>query len=350
MSCNLSPDGQALLRVEKLCTDLPARGGGWGRRTPIRVVDDVSFAIATRQTLGLVGESGCGKTTLARSILRLVPPTSGKVCFDGHDILSLPPAELRPLRRYMQIIFQDPVGSLNPRLSIEETIAEGMVAHRLVRSRQERRDKVADLLTRVGLSPEAMDRYPHEFSGGQRQRIGIARALAVEPRLLICDEPVSALDLSVQSQILNLLMELQEERRLSYLLIAHDLATVRQCSDRVAVMYRGRIVEYAPTDELFLRPAHPYTQALLAVATGRPAGVLNEEQNFPCASRTDGRHEKPGGPPTIFPGCPLHARCPYAQTRCRTEPPELTHRPGLAAEHSAACHFAAQAANRPFNG
>ena len=230
----------------------------------IRAVDGVSFTLDRGQTLGLVGESGCGKTTLARTILRLIPATSGQVHFEGRDVLALRGAALRALRRDMQIVFQDPLGSLNPRLRVESIVGEALTVHRLVSSAAERRERVAELLRRVGLSPDALWRYPHEFSGGQRQRIGIARALALRPKLIICDEPVSALDVSIQSQILNLLNELQTEFGLSYLLIAHNLAVVRHASDRVAVMYKGRIVELAPTDELFDNPQHPYTRTLLA--------------------------------------------------------------------------------------
>mgnify|MGYP000850605313 CR=1 FL=1 len=270
------PADGPLLSVKDLRTYLPARhGAGRGKSSRdrngsgdaadvIRAVDGVSFTLDRGQTLGLVGESGCGKTTLARTILRLIPATSGQVHFDGRDVLALRGAALRAMRRDMQIIFQDPLGSLNPRLRVESIVGEALTVHGLVRSAAERRERVAELLRRVGLSPDALWRYPHEFSGGQRQRIGIARALALRPKLIICDEPVSALDVSIQSQILNLLNELQAEFGLSYLLIAHNLAVVRHASDRVAVMYKGRIVELAPTDELFDNPQHPYTRTLLA--------------------------------------------------------------------------------------
>jgi len=270
------PADGPLLSVKDLRTYLPARhGAGRGKSSRdrngsgdaadvIRAVDGVSFTLDRGQTLGLVGESGCGKTTLARTILRLIPATSGQVHFDGRDVLALRGAALRAMRRDMQIIFQDPLGSLNPRLRVESIVGEALTVHGLVRSAAERRERVAELLRRVGLSPDALWRYPHEFSGGQRQRIGIARALALRPKLIICDEPVSALDVSIQSQILNLLNELQAEFGLSYLLIAHNLAVVRHASDRVAVMYKGRIGELAPTDELFDNPQHPYTRTLLA--------------------------------------------------------------------------------------
>lgn len=254
-----------LLLVENLTVCFAARGPRHsGRPRAFRAVDDVSLEIAAGETLALVGESGSGKSTLARAVLRLVPVAAGRVVFDGHDVFHAGARELRGLRRQVQIVFQDPAGSLNPRLRVEMIIGEALTVHGLVRSRAERRQRVAGLLERVGLRPADADRYPHEFSGGQRQRIGIARALALEPRLVICDEPVSALDVSVQAQILNLLVDLQQERGLSYLFIAHDLAVVRHISDRVAVMRAGSLVEQAPADVLFNQPRHPYTRALLA--------------------------------------------------------------------------------------
>ncbi len=254
-----------LLQVEDLRTYFYACGGLL-RRQVVRAVDGVSFELDRGQTFGLVGESGCGKSTLARTILRLVPATAGRVIFNGQDVLSARPQPLRRLRRHMQIIFQDPISSLNPRLTVEIIIGEALTVHGLVRGRRQRRQRVAQLLERVGLRPDDLDRYPHEFSGGQRQRIGIARALALEPSLIICDEPVSALDLSTAAQILNLLVDLQRELGLSYLLIAHDLGVVRHICDRVAVMHRGKLVEQAPTTELFSSPHHPYTRTLLAAS------------------------------------------------------------------------------------
>lgn len=258
----------ALLRVSGLAVHFaaPRAARTAGVRPLIRAVDDVSFEIGRGRTFGLVGESGSGKTTLSRAILRLIPATHGRVEFDGLDILGLPRRALRPLRRRMQIVFQDPAGSLNPRLAVETIVGEALHVHGLVRTAAERRARVAALLRRVGLPPDAMFRFPHEFSGGQRQRIGIARALAVEPDFIICDEPVSALDVSIQSQILNLLADLQRDLGLTYLFIAHNLAVVQHVCDEIAVMRTGRIVERQPTDALFADPRHEYTRALLAAA------------------------------------------------------------------------------------
>jgi ABC-type oligopeptide transport system ATPase subunit len=255
-----------LLSVQNMKTYFPVKRGLLRRTVGhVKAVDGVSFDIAPRETLGLVGESGCGKSTVGRSILRLVPATSGQVLFDGRDVYDANRSQMKSLRRQMQIIFQDPVGSLNPRMSVGKMIAEPMQVHRLVRGK-ELRDQVEKLLVRVGLKAEHADRYPHEFSGGQRQRIGIARALALNPRFIVCDEPVSALDVSIQSQILNLLDDLQDEFGLSYLFIAHNLAVVEHFCDRVAVMYLGRIVEMADRDTLYRNPMHPYTKALLSAA------------------------------------------------------------------------------------
>jgi ABC-type oligopeptide transport system ATPase subunit len=260
----LSGATEPLLRVENLTVCAPGRGTRVGSRRTI--VEAVSFDVGPARTLGLVGESGCGKTTLARAILRLIPPTAGRVVFEGRDVGELSSADLRTLRRRMQIVFQDPYSSLNPRLRIETIVGEAALLHGLVRTARGERDRVARLLTRVGLSPDDAKRYPHEFSGGQRQRIGIARALALEPRLIICDEPVSALDVSIQAQILNLLTDLQRDLGLAYIFIAHNLGVVRCISHEIAVMHHGRIVEHAPCDELFANPRHPYTRALLAAA------------------------------------------------------------------------------------
>jgi oligopeptide/dipeptide ABC transporter ATP-binding protein len=320
----------ALLQVDNLKTHFPARGG-----QVVKAVDGVSLSLSRGETLGLVGESGCGKSTLGRTILRLVPATSGKVYFEGRDVLALRAAEMRGLRRRMQIVFQDPVGSLNPRMRVETIVGEALSVHGLVATARQRRERVTELLQRVGLPAEALNRYPHEFSGGQRQRIGIARALALEPEFIVCDEPVSALDVSIQSQILNLLADLQEEFGLSYLFIAHDLAVVRHFCDRIAVMYLGKIVEQAPTDELFANPRHPYTQALLAAAPRPEPPRAGETAELPVLT---GEVPSPLNPPS---GCAFHPRCPIVEARCRMEAPELVRPGGMTAEHLAACHLVA---------
>jgi oligopeptide transport system ATP-binding protein len=322
-------NSDALLRVEDLCTHFPVKSSGLGRGGTVKAVDGVTFHVKRGCTLGLVGESGCGKSTLARTILRLIPATSGSVWFEDRDVYALSTAELRTLRREMQIVFQDPIGSLNPRMNVETIVGEALSVHGLARSRHARRARVADLLRRVGLSPDDSWRYPHEFSGGQRQRIGIARALALNPKLVICDEPVSALDVSIQSQILNLLADLQEEFGLSYLFIAHDLAVVRHVSDEIAVMYLGKIVEQASADELFSDPRHPYTQALLAAVPVPDPSVRRARVPVP------GEPPNPLDPPT---GCAFHPRCRWGEARCRQEVPVLKPHEGLAAGHIAACH------------
>jgi oligopeptide/dipeptide ABC transporter ATP-binding protein len=294
----------------------------------VRAVDGISFGIRQGRTLGLVGESGCGKTTAGRTILRLIPATSGSVEFDGQDVFALAPGDLRRLRRHMQIIFQDPYGSLNPRMTIGGIIGEPLRVHGLARGRA-LQDRVAQLLEHVGLSPAYRNRYPHEFSGGQRQRIGIARALALEPRFIVCDEPVSALDVSIQAQILNLLERLQRELGLTYLFIAHDLAVVSHISDDVAVMYLGKIVEKSPSVRLYEKPLHPYTKCLMS-AIPKP---------HPGAERTRivPRGEVPSAmnPP---PGCPFHPRCPWAFERCPVEVPQLQPMPDDP-EHLVSCHL-----------
>jgi oligopeptide/dipeptide ABC transporter ATP-binding protein len=299
-------------RVSKLYS---VRRGFLSRTRFIRAVDNVSLFVRHGETLGLVGESGCGKTTFGRTVLRLVEPTDGRVFFDGKEITHLPQRALRPLRRHMQVIFQDPYSSLNPRLTVEQTLSEPIIIHRLLRSESEIKEKVAGLLDRVGLRREALGRYPHEFSGGQRQRIGIARALAVEPRFIVCDEPTSALDVSIQAQIVNLLVDLSEEYRLAYLFISHDLKLVEHVSQRVAVMYLGRVVELAPTRELYERPRHPYTRALLSAVPVADPGRRR------LRILLEGDPPSPLDPP---PGCAFHPRCPrFEEGQCDVETPNL---------------------------
>ncbi len=289
-----------LLRVEELCTYFPVRRGLLRRTVGhVRAVDAVSFEVHPGETLGIVGESGCGKSTVARSILRLLHPTGGRVTFDGQNVLTADRATMRQLRRRMQIIFQDPVGSLNPRMTIGRIIGEPIVVHRIARGAA-LAERVAELLQRVGLSPDHAQRYPHEFSGGQRQRIGIARALAVAPQFIVCDEPVSALDVSIQSQILNLLNDLQEDLGLAYLFIAHNLAVVEHFCDRIAVMYLGRIVEVAERQVLYDAPRHPYTRALLRAA---PHPEPRRQRSRAALS---GEVPSPVNPPS---GCAFHPRC-----------------------------------------
>jgi oligopeptide/dipeptide ABC transporter ATP-binding protein len=317
-----------LLQVRDLVKHYPA-GGLFGRSAPpVRAVQGVSFDVEPGETLALVGESGCGKSSVGRTILRLQEPTSGSATFEGTDLFGLDRAALRRMRRRMQIIFQDPYSSLNPRMTIGAAIAEGIEIHQLAQGKDVPR-RVGALLEEVGLDPGYATRYPHEFSGGQRQRIGIARALAVEPTFIVCDEPVSALDVSVQAQVLNLLADLQRDRGLSYLFIAHDLAVVRQIARRVAVMYLGKIVEEGPTEALLRQPRHPYTVALLSAV---PEADPSRQRSRIVLG---GDLPSPSHPP---PGCPFHPRCfhPDRSERCRTEPPAL--RPVGATR--AACHYA----------
>jgi oligopeptide/dipeptide ABC transporter ATP-binding protein len=318
----------SVLEVEDLKTYFPVRKGLLRRTVgQVHAVDGVSFTIGAGETLGLVGESGCGKTTVGRTVLRLIEPTAGVIRLGGRDITHLGRAELRPLRREMQIIFQDPFSSLNPRMRAGDIVGEPLKVHATVPA-AERRDRVASLFARVGLSEAQMDNYPHQFSGGQRQRIGVARALALNPKLIVCDEPVSALDVSIQAQVINLLTDLQKELGLSYLFISHNLAVVEHISHRIAVMYLGRIVEHTDRETLFRKPLHPYTEALLAaVPVPDPAAARRAKRVL------QGDVPSPLHPPA---GCHFHTRCPYAEARCRSETPRLREiEPG----HHVACHL-----------
>jgi len=321
-----------LVDVRGLVKHFPGARGflGLGRaRAVVRAVDGVSFTIPPGRTLGLVGESGCGKTTVGRSVLRLIEPDAGQVTIGGQHVLTLGGSELRALRRRMQIVFQDPYGSLNPRMTVRQALAEPLAIHRLARGPAAER-RIGALLEEVGLDPSFGKSYPHELSGGQRQRVGIARALSVEPQFLVLDEPVSALDVSVQAQVLNLLAELQQHRRLTFLFIAHDLAVVKHIADDVAVMYLGRIVEAAPASSLYAAPRHPYTAALLSAVPVPDPRAQHQRIVLP------GEVPSPAAPP---PGCPFHPRCPHPKKneRCRSEPPALRE---VAPGQLAACHFA----------
>ena len=321
-------DSGVLIEARDLKKYFPVRRGLW-RRTAgyIRAVDGVSLQIERGKTLGVVGETGSGKSTLGRMLLRLLPADGGEVLFNGRDLLKMGGRELKAARRRMQIIFQDPYGSLNPRMRVGEIVSEGLVNFR-VGTRREREARTARLLERVGLPPEAAALYPHEFSGGQRQRIGIARALALNPAFILCDEPVSSLDVSIQAQILNLLADLQEEFSLAYLIIAHDLSVVEHISDRVAVMYSGRIVEEASSRDLYREPAHPYTRALLA-------SIPVPDPDAPPPGAGADREIAPEGEPAE--GCRFYPRCPRRRDRCRERPPELAE---VAPGHLAACFLA----------
>jgi oligopeptide transport system ATP-binding protein len=317
--------GKALVRARGLVKHFRVGGGLLARgREVVRAVEDVSLTVHEGETLGVVGESGCGKSTLGRLLLRLLEPTAGEVEFDGRLLGALSARELRRLRREMQIVFQDPYGSLDPRMKVGAIVAEGIEIHDLARGAA-KRAMVERLLAEVGLRPEHADRYPHEFSGGQRQRIGIARALAVGPRFLVCDEPVSALDVSVQAQVINLLAELQRTHGLAYFFVAHDLRVVAHLSHRIAVMYLGRVVEIGATEHLLQAPRHPYTRALLS-AVPEP-----DPERRTARTVLGGDVPSPIAPP---PGCPFHPRCAFAEARCRTERPVLAGRP----DHEVACH------------
>lgn len=318
--------GQTLLRVENLVKHFPIRKGLIRSKQVgvVKAVDGVSFSIEHGQTLGLVGESGCGKSTTGRTILRLIEATSGRVLFEGRDVLKLGKADLRGLRREMQIVFQDPYASLNPRMTVGDLVGEPLTLHRIAQGAA-RDQRVRELLNLVGLSSHHMRRYPHEFSGGQRQRIGVARALALNPKLIVCDEPVSALDVSIQAQVINLLQDLQRELGLAYLFIAHDLSVVKHVSDKVAVMYLGKIVEMADKDELYRSPSHPYTEALLSSVPIPDPAVKAQGMVL------EGDVPSPVDPP---PGCRFRPRCRLAQAICATDDPPLVGTPS----HLLACH------------
>ena len=326
-------NGGPLVEVDDLRMWFPIKSGVLLDRHvgDVKAVDGVSLTIARGETLGLVGESGCGKSTLGRAILRLYEPTSGRILFEGRDITRLSDAQLRPLRGRMQMVFQDPFASLNPRHSVGRIVGEPLRVHGLAR-RRKLAEQVRDLLGVVGLPPDASNRYPHEFSGGQRQRIGLARALALHPDLVVCDEPVSALDVSIQAQIVNLLEELQDRLDLTYLFIAHDLAVVRHISDRIAVMYLGKVVEVAPSDDLYDNPLHPYTITLLSAIPIPDPAVERTRSSI----RVEGDLPSPANPPRA---CRFHTRCPFVQeTRCQDEEPVLRKLEG----HLVACHYAEQ--------
>ncbi|WP_096188122.1 ABC transporter ATP-binding protein [Evansella halocellulosilytica] len=320
-----------LLQVKNLKQYFPIKGGIFGRKiNDVKAVDDISFSIKAGETLSIVGESGCGKSTTGRAILRLDEPTSGEISFDGKDLLGISRREMRKMRKDLQIIFQDPYASINPRQTVRQILNEAMAIQNVL-PKEKRYDRMIELLETVGLGPDKLDRFPHEFSGGQRQRIGIARALSVDPKLIICDESVSALDVSIQAQVLNLLKKLQRELNLTYLFISHDLGVVRHISDRVIVMYLGKIVEIADKKSLFDNPKHPYTKTLLS-AIPVPNPKEQREQII-----LQGDIPSPINPPA---GCRFHTRCPFATDLCAKEVPELrTTESGMVPDHQAACHY-----------
>ncbi|MFC7366186.1 MULTISPECIES: ABC transporter ATP-binding protein [Bhargavaea] len=325
-----------LLKVDGLKQHFPIKGGFFGRTVNhVKAVDDISFTVYEGETVSIVGESGCGKSTTGRAILRLEEPSDGKVYFEGTDLASLSKSEMRKYRKDLQIIFQDPYASINPRQSISDVLNEAMEIQNVL-PRKDRRKRIIELLETVGLNGSQADRYPHEFSGGQRQRIGIARALSVNPKLIICDEAVSALDVSIQAQVLNLLDELQDEYGLTYLFISHDLGVVRHISDRVIVMYLGKIMEIGDKKSIFDNPKHPYTKALLSAI---PVPDPDREREHIVLR---GDVPSPIDPPT---GCRFHTRCPFAQEKCRVDVPELIEHDGMEQGHEAACHFVEEIAS-----
>ncbi|MBX9839884.1 MAG: dipeptide ABC transporter ATP-binding protein [Silvanigrellaceae bacterium] len=330
-----------ILQIHNLVKYFPINGGILGKQiAKVHAVDDVTFTLEKGKTLGLVGESGCGKSTLGRTILRLIEPTSGSIIFEGKDITNISQKALRPLRKKFQIVFQDPFASLNPRMSIKEILSEPFEIHNLYKNKNERLDKIVSLLKEVGLSPESIDRYPHEFSGGQRQRIGIARALSLNPKIIICDEPVSALDVSIQSQILNLMMDLRDKYKLSYIFIAHDLSVIEHISDNVAVMYLGKIVEYTSSENLYKNPLHPYTQALISSIPRHNIVEKRERQVL------QGDIPSPINPPS---GCRFHTRCPFAKEICTNEVPILKNLGTTENPHLVSCHFSKEIKDKKIN-